>query len=98
MVNGTVNGLPGCVETLSAPIDCSGIIPWAAAYDSSANNGQGGCVYTYITGYKITAPPRTYMYSFQNFVTDIGPVGPENCTLFVWSNGSSQTSQRVCGS
>ena len=80
------------------PVDCGTINGWTAAYDSSANNGQGGCVYTYATGYKIVAPPGTYMYSFQNFLSDVGGVAGEHCTLFVWSNGSTRSSQTVCGS
>jgi hypothetical protein len=98
-VPSTVNGQPaGCVKSSPSHIDCGTFGGWTGAYVASANGGQGGCVYTFATGYKITAPPGMYMYSFQNFVSDVGGAGLEHCTLFIWSNGSSQTSKTVCGS
>jgi hypothetical protein len=98
MVNGTVNGRAGCVEPSTSHINCGTINGWVAAYVSSANNGQGGCVYPYATGCKVAVSPGAYMYSFQNFMSDVGGAGLEHCTLFERSNGTAQRSQTLCGS
>lgn len=58
----------------TAPVDCG-----PGSYVASANDGQGGCVYVWSSGFRLTSPPGAYLVS--SYYDTAG------CENFEWSNG-----------
>jgi len=58
---------------------------YVGTFDQSANNGFGGCSYTFPNGETIVGPP--------NAVLDLATRGYWNCGGFYWSNGSFEQPQ-----
>ncbi len=56
------------------PLDCA-----PGSYVASSNDGRGGCVYVWSSGFRLTSPPGAHLVS--SYYDAAG------CENFVWSNG-----------
>jgi hypothetical protein len=70
----------GCVPKPPAPVNCQG----GGRFEVQLNSGQGGCLYTWASGFSTVSPPGTWLMY-------VDREGLGECQVFHWSNGTTTT-------